>query len=220
MARVDGGSSVAGRRVGRGSIAGSQRFCSTDRRVFEPPLTIGVVADTHVHANGARRLPGEVPALFARVGAGLILHAGDVNTVSVLRELGQAAPVLAVAGNNDDPDLLAVLPEALEFVVGRFRFALLHGHGGRSARSEAARRYGGRVDCAVYGHSHIPKLEIADGTIFFNPGSPIDRRWQPHFGVGLIRVTMDKIEPDLILFDDPRHLGNVITGGLGFRVAE
>ncbi len=172
-------------------------------------MTIGVVADTHVHANGARRLPGEVPALFARVGAGLILHAGDVNTVSVLRELGQAAPVLAVAGNNDDPDLSAVLPEALEFVVGRFRFALLHGHGGRSARSEAARRYGGRVNCAVYGHSHIPKMELVARTLLFNPGSATDRRWQDHFGVGLLHVTAEQVSPDLVLFDDPRHLDNV-----------
>ena len=184
-------------------------FPTTDRRRFSPPLTIGVVADTHVYAHGARRLPEEVPALFARVGAGLILHAGDVSTVSVLRALGRVAPVLAVTGNNDDAVLCEMLPEQIEFDVGRFRFALLHGHGGRSARWEAAGRYAGHVDLVVYGHSHIPKIEEADGTILFNPGSATDRRWHDHFGVGLIHVSAARIDPELVLFDDPRHLHNV-----------
>lgn len=173
------------------------------------PLTIGVVGDTHVLRHGGYRLAGEVGELFARFGVGLILHVGDANTAAVLRELGRVAPVLAVVGNNDDAELRAVLPETEEFAVGPFRFAMLHGDGGRSARAEAARRFAGRVDCVVYGHSHIPKMEVQDGSILFNPGSATDRRWQAHFGVGLIRVTAEGIEPELVLFDDPRHLVNV-----------
>ena len=184
-------------------------FPTTGERGFGAPLTIGVVADTHVYRHGARRLAAEVPDLFGRFGVGLILHAGDVSTAGVLRELGRVAPVLGVVGNNDDGELRAVLPEAVEFVVGRFRFAMVHGHGGRSARSEAARRYGGRCDCVVYGHSHIPKVEVVDGTILFNPGSATDRRWQEHFGIGLIHVSEERIEPELVLYDDPRHLRNV-----------
>lgn len=184
---------------------------STERREFAAPFTIGVLADTHVNERGSRRLPAEVPALFTRHAAALILHAGDVNTTAVLEALAAVAPVLAVVGNNDDAELRAILPLTVEFRVGRFLFALVHGHTGRTARFEARRRFAGRVDCAVYGHSHIPKIERDDGTIFFNPGSPTDRRWQAHFGVGLIRVTADKIEPELILFDDPRHLNNVVV---------
>ena len=59
---------------------GGDPFEPTDRRAFPAPLTIGVIADTHVRAWGVRRLPPEVPDLFARFGVGLILHAGDVNT--------------------------------------------------------------------------------------------------------------------------------------------
>jgi len=181
----------------------------TERRRFEPPLTIGVVSDTHVYPHGARRLPPEVPDLFTRAGVGLILHAGDANTAAVLRALGVVAPVLAVVGNNDDAALRAVLPDTVRFAVGRFAFVLLHGHqGGRTAWA-AARRYAGRVDGAIYGHSHIPAQEIEGGTLLFNPGSATDRRWQPHFGIGLIRVTEDRVVPDLILYDDPRHLANV-----------
>ncbi|MDP9364451.1 MAG: metallophosphatase family protein, partial [Chloroflexota bacterium] len=73
----------------------------------------------------------------------------------------------------------------------------------------AARRHAGRADCVVYGHSHIPKMELEQGTLLFNPGSPTERRWQPHFGLGLIRVTAERVLPDLVLFDNPRDLENV-----------
>ena len=85
---------------------------------------------------------------------------------------------------------------------------MLHGHRDRTARA-AARRYAGRAACVVYGHSHIPMIEQVDDTILFNPGSPNDRRWRPHFGIGLLRVTADEIAPELILFDDPRQLNSV-----------
>ncbi len=107
------------------------------------PLTIGVISDTHVYARGARRLPPEVIDLFIRFEVGLILHGGDVNTSGVLLALAEVAPVLAVRGNNDDAILLDGLPEVIEFYAGQHRFGLVHGHGGRSARSEARRRLRG-----------------------------------------------------------------------------
>ncbi|HUG60764.1 MAG TPA: metallophosphoesterase family protein [Methylomirabilota bacterium] len=178
-------------------------------RAFPVPLIIGVVSDTHLFRRGGRRLPAEVLDLFRRFGVGLILHAGDANTAAVLAELAEVAPVLAVTGNNDDRALYDLLPEEIEFTVGRFRFGLVHGLGKGTARQEARARFAGRVDCAVYGHSHIPLIESVDGTILFNPGSATDRRWGPHFGVGLIQVTDEKIDPELVLYTDPRHLTNV-----------
>lgn len=178
-------------------------------RAFAAPLTIGVVSDTHVYRRGGRRLPSEVIDLFRRFGVGLILHAGDANTAAVLADLAEVAPVLAVTGNNDDGELYALLPETIEFSVGRFRFGMMHGLGKGTARQEARARFAGNVDCAVYGHSHIPLIESVDGTILFNPGSATDRRWGPHFGVGLIHVTEEKIDPELVLYSDHRHLTNV-----------
>jgi uncharacterized protein len=184
-------------------------FRPSRRRRFDVPLVIGVVADTHVYRHGSRRLATEILDLFARFHTGLILHAGDVNVVSVLAELATVAPVLAVTGNNDDAELYGLIPETVEFRVGTHRFAMLHGHGGASARSEARRRFAGKVDCVVYGHSHIPLIEREDETILFNPGSATDRRWGDHFGVGLIHVTEERIDPELVLYQDPRHLANV-----------
>lgn len=172
-------------------------------------MTIGVISDTHVYLSGARRLPPEVVDLFIRFRVGLIVHAGDVNTSGVLLALSEIATVLAVQGNNDDAILMEHLPESIEFSVGRHRFGLVHGHGGASARSEVKRRFAGRVDCAIYGHSHVPLIEQNSGTILFNPGSATDRRWGAHFGVGLIHVTDDDIDPDLVLFSDSRHLASI-----------
>jgi putative phosphoesterase len=191
-------------------LAGSaDRFQPERRRRFDPPLTIGVISDTHIYAGGRRALAGQILDLFNRSEVGLILHAGDVNAMGVLAELSQVAPVIAVQGNNDTAEVRDVAPDGLEFEVGRFRFALVHGHGGRSARSEAVRRYGERVDCVIYGHSHIPESSRVGSTVLFNPGSATDRRWQPHFGVGLIHVTANRCQPELILFSDPRELSSI-----------
>jgi hypothetical protein len=86
---------------------------------------------------------------------------------------------------------------------------MLHGHGGASARSHARARFAGKADLIVYGHSHIPLIEQEQGSILFNPGSATDRRWHEHFGVGLISITDAGIEPELVLYDDPRHLRNI-----------
>lgn len=175
---------------------------------FPAPLTIGVLSDTHIYQSGRRQLPAEVLDLFRRARAGLLLHGGDINDRSVLTQLEEIAPVLAVVGNNDSDDLRATLPERITFGVGRFTFALIHGHQGRTARA-AARAFAGKVDCVVYGHSHIPLIEEVAGTTLFNPGSPTDRRWRPHFGVGLVRVTAERCRPELLLFTDPSHLAGM-----------
>lgn len=179
------------------------------RRSFEPPLTIGVISDTHIYAHGARRLPPPVLDLFRRANVGLIVHLGDVNTGFVLEELARIAPVLAVAGNNDDDELLDALPDTLEFTVGKHRFGAIHGHGGRSARDQVKSAFGGKVDMALFGHSHIPLIEEYKGTALVNPGSATDRRWHQHFGVAVVRVTADAIDPELILYANPAHLVNI-----------
>lgn len=182
---------------------------TTDLRAFEVQLTIGVIADTHLYDRRGTSLPSPVLDLFDRAAVGLIVHLGDANTRAVLDQLAEIAPLIAVAGNNDDVELYTTLPESTLFTVGTFRFAALHGHGGRTARDEAIRRFRGRADCVLFGHSHKPLIEQIDDTVFFNPGSATDRRWHEHFGVGLLQVTAERFQPDLILYSHPDHLVNI-----------
>ncbi len=176
---------------------------------FETPLVIGVLSDTHIWRSGTRKLPPEVPDFFARHGAGLILHAGDINDRSVLEELEHVAPVLAVRGNNDVSELQDELSDKLTLGVGTWTIGLVHGHGGRSAREVAYGAFSPPCDLVVYGHSHLPMIENRNNGVFFNPGSPTDRRWGPHFGVGLLHCIESGIDPHLVLFKRARELDGV-----------
>jgi putative phosphoesterase len=175
----------------------------------EAPLTIGVLADTHASPTRGQAALSQVRALFERVGVGLILHAGDVGEPSVLRDLEAVAPVAAVRGNADPLALIEALPDRVEIEAGPHRVLLLHGHHGKTARAAAKAAAAPEIALIVYGHSHRPLIERAGETVLFNPGSPTERRWNPHFGVGLIAVTDERIDPELVLFTDPTHLVNV-----------
>jgi putative phosphoesterase len=182
---------------------------TTAKRNFDAPFTIGVISDTHIYAGSKREIAPGVKRLFQRAGVDLIIHLGDANTREVLVELAELAPLIAVTGNNDEEQLQYTLPLTTRFTVGEFTFAAIHGHGGRSAKEVAIERWAGKVDCVLFGHSHMPLIERVQGSILVNPGSPTDRRWHPHFGVGIVTVDSSGIQPELMLFGDPEHLDSI-----------
>jgi len=145
-----------------------------------------VLADTHAPRRW-KSCPAPVAACLR--GAGLILHAGDVCTAQVLDELAGYAPVLAVRGNNDGPDVAAWgAPDRLETEICGLRVAMVHDSGPAGGRPARLRRSFPRADLVVFGHSHIPMDHAAHGQRIFNPGSPTDRRRQPHGTLGLLDI--------------------------------
>jgi uncharacterized protein len=149
-------------------------------------VRVAVLSDTHAPRRW-RQCPPQV-ARHLR-GADLILHAGDVCTVSVLTELAGYAPVVAVAGNNDGPDVAAWgAGETAELDLDGLSVAMIHDSGAKSGRLARMRRRFPSADLVVFGHSHIPLNESADGLRIFNPGSPTDRRRQPRGTIGLLRI--------------------------------
>ena len=143
-----------------------------------------VVSDTHIRRGGKRRLPD---ALYGHLEeADVILHAGDVLVGEVLDELGGFAPVHAVLGNND-AELVGVLPETLLLDVEGVRIGMVHDSGPAKGRAARLRRRFPDAGLVVFGHSHIPwDEEGLDGQLLFNPGSPTERRSQPHRTVGTL----------------------------------
>jgi putative phosphoesterase len=122
-------------------------------------------------------------------GADLILHAGDVCTAAVLDELSEYAPVVAVVGNNDGPDVGAWgATETAELDIGGVAVAMLHDSGAASGRLARMRRRFPVADLVVFGHSHIPLDESGYGLHIFNPGSPTDRRRQPSGTLGILTI--------------------------------
>lgn len=181
-----------------------------DQYAFAIPLTIGAIADTHIlDGSGSRPFPVEALALFRRFHVDLIVHAGDIAVQSVLDRLGTVAPVLAVRGNNESLELWERLPERMILTVGPHTIGLVHGYGGTTARATARQAFGKPVELVIYGHSHIPMIEEADGVVYFNPGSATDRRWSPHFGIGVVTIDDRGIRPELILFDAAAHLASI-----------
>lgn len=179
------------------------------------PLRMGVVSDTHGSAPPSRRSFGFVAEFLARAGVDLILHAGDAGHASVLETLEAVAPVAAVRGNADPLDLIEALPDRVWIEAGKRTVLLLHGHHGKTAAQAARAAADAGIDLIVFGHSHRPLIDRERTTFLFNPGSPVERRWNPHFGLGLVDVSDERIEPELILFEDRRHLENVAVSPKG-----
>ena len=173
------------------------------------PVLLGVVGDTHISPTTRGRSLHPVIELFRRANVELILHAGDAGHASVLESLQQVAPTVAVRGNADPPDLVETLPDRVWIDAGSRVVLLLHGHHGKTALKAARAAAKPEIDLIVFGHSHKPLIDQEGSTILFNPGSPTERRWNPHFGIGLVRVSDAEVEPELVLFDDIRHLANV-----------
>ena len=150
-------------------------------------MRVAIISDTHL-PRGTRRLPD---ACVARLrAADLILHAGDVSTVAVLREVeALGPPVAAVRGNVDEAALAALLPAERTVEAGGARIGMVHDAGPAGRRLERLRERFLDADAVIFGHSHIPLHERGpDGFQIFNPGSPTDRRRQPRHTMGCARV--------------------------------
>ncbi len=144
-----------------------------------------MVADTHV-GEVLPELPASVPAALA--GCDLILHAGDITCMSVLDQLGEIAPVVAVQGDHDRLAGIDLPRERIVTVRGR-RIGLVHGRRSRAIEMPAAgmslarrravllglhrhmRRRLGPVDLIVHGHLHMPVDTQVRGTRVFSPGA-------------------------------------------------
>jgi hypothetical protein len=149
-------------------------------------VKVVVLSDTHA----PRRWRSCPPAVAGHLrGADLILHAGDVCTAWVLDELAVYAPVRAVLGNNDGPDVAAWgAPPDLEIDFGGLRVAMIHDSGPAARRTARMRRRFPSADLVVFGHSHMPLDQSGDGVRIFNPGSPTDRRRQPNGTIGILSI--------------------------------
>ncbi|MGB3053968.1 MAG: metallophosphoesterase family protein [Acidimicrobiales bacterium] len=152
---------------------------------------IVVLSDTHVSPRSTRQLPDDVYRNLAATD--LILHAGDLVSLDMLRELEGFAPVHAVLGNNDH-ELLGLLPERFEVEVEGIRFGLVHDSGDRQGRAARMRRWFPDADVVVFGHSHEPCNEAGDADqVLFNPGSSTWKRRAPSHTFGVIEVGAGQI---------------------------
>ena len=157
-------------------------------------MRVVVLADTHVRRGGRKKMPqAALPHLRT---AEAILHAGDVLEGWFLDELAEVAPVHAVLGNNDvDLDL----PERLQVSLAGVRIGMVHDSGARAGREARMARWFPGCDLVVFGHSHVPLDVRGHGQRLLNPGSPTDKRAQPHHTLALLDLGDAKVRKTRIV---------------------
>ena len=137
----------------------------------------------------------------ARVAFGHQMQAARCSTDSLLRfrskywnarlrqqcerrvvERGRARRVRGVAfRNNDHGALRERLEEVARVDVEGVRLGVVHETGAAAGRERRCAERFPDLDVLVFGHSHIPWDTTAPGGLrLLNPGSPTDRRRQPH----------------------------------------
>lgn len=138
-------------------------------------------------------------------GVDVIVHCGDMVDAMAIPLFQAIAPLHAVAGNNDPAELHHRFGKRKILEFGGVRIGVVHGHdgAGRSTLARAQNAFKGEhVDAVLFGHSHIPYCERHDGVLYFNPGSPTDRRRQRNFSYGIIRITGTTLDAQLHYYND------------------
>ena len=129
--------------------------------------------------------------------ASVIVHTGDLTAAAVLVELSSLAPVEAVHGNMDAPELRARLPERRVVEAEGLRVGVVHDAGGAPGRPERLAGWFPDCDLAAYGHTHLPEVARHGDLWVVNPGSPTERRRAPGHTMAVVRDG----EPALVRLD-------------------
>jgi putative phosphoesterase len=173
-------------------------------------MKIGVVSDTHGYYD---------PRLAELLReAETIIHAGDVGSQDVLEALSLIAPVEAVQGNVDSPDLRLPLTRVLLWEA--VQVELLHilpvsqaqlerwPDGLRGFRSEGSgrarflRSFHPATRVIVFGHSHQPCLRILEARLFLNPGSAGKKRFSLPRCCAVMNVSVGCVDVKILSLED------------------
>ena len=126
-------------------------------------------------------------------GSDHILHAGDVGVHGILEQLAAIAPVTAVRGNVDKDAWAKRLPKTEVLEVGGISIYMLHDLAELDLKPKAA-----GFSAVISGHSHVPKREMRDGVLYFNPGSAGPRRFKLPVSVGKLIVQGGAVRGEIL----------------------
>jgi uncharacterized protein len=138
-------------------------------------IRIGLLSDTH------GLLRPQVSAFLQ--GCSHIVHAGDIGSPCVLRQLAAIAPLTAVRGNNDQGEWAETLGETQLLQFAGVSVYVIHD----LARLDIEPQ-GAGVRVVVSGHSHRPLIREHDGVLYVNPGSAGPRRFKLPIAVAELQV--------------------------------
>jgi putative phosphoesterase len=148
------------------------------------PRRIGVISDTHGHLEAA--------AVKALQGVDLILHAGDIDTFEVLRQLELIAPVVAVQGNMDRGVWSHGLNQTELVTLGKTWIYMMHDYGHLDLDPQSA-----NITMIIHGHTHRAEIKTHQGVTYLNPGSASSPRGGGNPTLALIELDSDGGNPEI-----------------------
>jgi putative phosphoesterase len=144
-------------------------------------MRLGVIADTH------GLLRPQVFRAFEQVDH--IVHAGDIGPLDLLTELEAVAPVTAVYGNTDGPEVRQRLPQVAHVELEGFDVVVTHGDQLGTPTPEGLNAAFPDAHIIIYGHTHRPLLSVVDVVVtVMNPGGAGHRRFGLPPSVGILEL--------------------------------
>ena len=159
-------------------------------------MKIGVLSDTHLEKPNDKLKR----AVQAMGDVDMIFHLGDIVSLDVIKFLEEKAPVKAVHGNMDPPEVVKHLPKKLILEIEGIRFGLTHGSGAPWGIEDRIKSlfHGDDVDVIVFGHTHNPVKTKKGRILFLNPGSPTDSFYAKENTVGIITVNNGSLDFEIL----------------------
>jgi len=145
---------------------------------------IGVIADTH----GLMR----PEALDALAGSELIIHAGDIGKMEIVKALESIAPVVAIKGNIDRGETNN-LPDTETVETNGSKIYVLHDLNDLNIDPKQE-----GYDVVISGHSHKPLITEKDGVLFLNPGAAGQKRFKLPISIAHLKLARDKRIAEII----------------------
>ncbi|MDI6858453.1 MAG: metallophosphoesterase family protein [Dehalococcoidia bacterium] len=145
-------------------------------------MLIGLISDTHGYFDDRIR--------EAFAGVDHILHAGDIGSMDIIRELEKLAPVTAVRGNADRAPVFTLLATHHDLCFEGCNIHLVH----RFDDSKA----GPEVKVLVHGHSHEPLIRNNEKYLRLNPGSAGRTYLSEEPTVGLLHIDGDSVRGEIV----------------------
>ncbi|AQQ51869.1 metallophosphoesterase family protein [Planococcus lenghuensis] len=163
-------------------------------------MKVVILSDTHIPMR-AKKLPHALTVMLQ--DADFIVHAGDWQQLDVYHELAAYAETDGVAGNVDPWEIADKFGRKKVLTFAQVRVGVIHGDGTQKTTEQRALDAfaDDEVDIIVFGHSHIPLMRKEKDVLLFNPGSPTDKRRQPHYSFGVLEIG-DTWELKHVYFDE------------------
>ena len=150
--------------------------------------TLGVISDTHGRLRET--------ALDALGDSDLIIHAGDIGDVEILRALEKLAPVVAVRGNMDREPWTNDLPRTQVVEIGQVLIYILHDLLTMDLNPKTA-----GFNLVISGHTHSPEIVEKDGVCFLNPGSAGSKKFDKLLSLARVELVGGRLNAEIVLLE-------------------